>query len=64
MSAKSVKYYAHFLIQEKPPGSIQEYRGVVEVSRVCENSGAPRVLAKTFACNVKAIKLLVWSRMH
>ena len=29
----SIKYYTHFLLQERSPKGMSEFRGVVEVSR-------------------------------
>ena len=30
----SIKYYTHFLLQERSPKGMSEFRGVVEVNRV------------------------------
>jgi hypothetical protein len=63
----SIKYYTHFLLQERTPSGMSEFRGVVEVSRVLARHDlkeAATVLAKNFECESKDIKVLQWSRLH
>jgi hypothetical protein len=63
----SIKYYTHFLLQERTPRGMSEFRGVVEVSRVLARNDlkeAATVLAKNFECESKDIKVLQWSRLH
>lgn len=63
----SIKYYTHFLMQERAPKGLSEFRGVVEVSRVLNRGDlkeAASVLAKNFECETKDIKVLQWSRLH
>jgi hypothetical protein len=63
----SIKYYTHFLLQERSPKGMSEFRGVVEVSRVLGRGDlkeAATVLAKNFECESKDIKVLQWSRLH
>jgi hypothetical protein len=63
----SIKYYTHFLLQERSPKGMSEFRGVVEVSRVLSRGDlreAATVLAKNFECESKDIKVLQWSRLH
>jgi hypothetical protein len=63
----SVKYYTHFLMQERAPKGMSEFRGVVEVNRVMPRTDlkeAAQVLAKNFECESKDIKILQWSRLH
>lgn len=63
----SIKYYTHFLLQERPPRGMSEFRGVVEVSRVLPRGDlkeAASVLAKNFECDTQDIKVLQWSRLH
>jgi hypothetical protein len=63
----SIKYYTHFLLQERSPKGTSEFRGVVEVSRVLNRGDlkeAATVLAKNFECESKDIKVLQWSRLH
>ncbi|AMN45816.1 hypothetical protein ACG33_01575 [Steroidobacter denitrificans] len=63
----SIKYYTHFLLQERPPSGMSEFRGIVEVSRVLPRGDlkeAASVLAKNFECDTQDIKVLQWSRLH
>src|SRR5690606_36516515 len=63
----SIKYYTHFLLQERSPKGLSEFRGVVEVNRVLARGDlkeAASVLAKNFECETKDIKVLQWSRLH
>lgn len=63
----SIKYYTHFLLQERTPKGMSEFRGVVEVSRVLlrgDVKEAATVLARNFECESRDIKVLQWSRLH
>jgi hypothetical protein len=63
----SIKYYAHFILRERMPGSMSEYRGVIEVNRAspyADMRGAASILAKNFECDSKDITVLHWSRLH
>jgi hypothetical protein len=64
----SVKYYTHFLMQERPQNDgLSEFRGVVEVNRVMprgDTKEAAMVLARNFECESRDIKVLQWSRLH
>jgi hypothetical protein len=63
----SVKYYTHFLMQERAPKGLSEFRGVVEVNRMLPRGDvreAATVLARNFECDSKDIKILQWSRLH
>ncbi|HEX7011131.1 MAG TPA: hypothetical protein VF193_10495 [Steroidobacter sp.] len=63
----SVKYYTHFLLQERAPKGLSEFRGVVEVSRALTRGDlkeAASILAKNFECESRDIKVLQWSRLH
>lgn len=63
----SIKYYTHFLLAERSPKGMSEFRGVVEVNRVLSRGDmkeAASVLAKNFECESKDIKVLQWSRLH
>jgi hypothetical protein len=63
----SVKYYTHFLMQERAPKGLSEFRGVVEVNRSMPRGDlreATAVLARNFECDSKDIKILQWSRLH
>ncbi|HEY8540069.1 MAG TPA: hypothetical protein VIL28_14465 [Steroidobacteraceae bacterium] len=62
-----IKYYTHFLLQERAPKGMSEFRGVVEVNRILPGNDlkeAASVLAKNFECDTKDIKVLQWSRLH
>lgn len=63
----SIKYYTHFLLQERSPLGMSEFRGVVELNKVLSRGDlkeAASVLAKNFECESKDIKVLQWSRLH
>lgn len=65
----SVKYYTHFLLQEREQGhkGMSEFRGVVEVNRVMQRNDfreVAAILARNFECDKKDIKVLQWSRLH
>ncbi len=63
----AVKYYTHFLMQERQPKGLSEFRGVVEVNRTMPRGDlreATAVLARNFECDTKDIKILQWSRLH
>ncbi len=64
----SVKYYTHFLMQERQQSEgLSEFRGVVEVNRVMPRGDvreAAIVLARNFECDTRDIKVLQWSRLH
>jgi len=63
----SIKYYTHFLMQERAPKGMSEFRGVVEVNRMLPRGDmreAAAVLARNFECESKDIKILQWSRLH
>ncbi len=64
----SIKYYAHFLVEEPDPRGLQEYRGIVELD------GKPRlgremreatlIIARNMGCPSRDVKVLQWSRLH
>ena len=63
----SIKYYAHFVLRERVPQSMNEYRGVIEVDRARHYDNLREVapiLAKSLQCDSKDIKVLQWSRLH
>ena len=63
----TIKYYTHFLLQERSPKGMSEFRGVVEVNRVLSRGDlkeAATVLAKNFECESKDIRVLQWARLH
>ncbi|HSN70237.1 MAG TPA: hypothetical protein VLT59_01955 [Steroidobacteraceae bacterium] len=65
-----VKYYTHFLLDERAAPAAQglaEFRGVVEVAWTLprgDMGAATRVLARNFDCAADDIKLLQWSPLH
>ena len=65
----SIKYYAHFLVDEPDPRGLQEYRGVVELD------GQPRrgarelrdvalIIARNMGRQSRDVKVLQWARLH
>jgi hypothetical protein len=63
----STKYYAHFLLRERAPQIMNEYRGVVEVSRAPSHrdaNAATSLLAKNFECEPGDIQVLQWARLQ
>ncbi len=65
-----VKYYTHFLFDERAAPAAQglaEFRGVIEVAPGLPRgdlNAAARVLARNFDCATDDIKLLQWSPLH
>jgi hypothetical protein len=63
----AIKYYTHFLMEERAAEGLSEFRGVVEVNR-CLKRGDSRevagILARNFECDARDIKVLQWSRLH
>src|SRR5690606_27577264 len=67
LAPMSIKYYTHFLMQERAPRGLSEFRGVVEVNRVLPRGDlneAASVLAKYFECQTKDIKVLQWTLLQ
>ena len=62
----SIKYYTHFLLKEPPSGGLSEFRGVVELNRICARGDAEvrSLLAKNLECESRDIKVLDWSRLQ
>jgi hypothetical protein len=63
----SVKYYTHFVLRERMPTDVTEFRGVIDLDRAvsrADRKQAAAVLAKTFECESKNITILQWSRLH
>jgi hypothetical protein len=65
----TIKYYAHFLVDEPDPRGLQEYRGVVELD------GQPRrgsrelrevalIIARNMGRQLREVKVLQWARLH
>lgn len=64
----SIKYYAHFLVDEPDTRVLQEYRGVVELdstpSRGGELKEAALVIARNMGRKSRDVKVLQWARLH
>jgi hypothetical protein len=64
----SIKYYAHFLVDEPDPRGLQEYRGVVELDAQPRSGRGHREAAHIIARNMgrqsREVKVLQWSRLH
>jgi hypothetical protein len=64
----TIKYYAHFLVDQPDPSGLQEYRGVVEldgqphVGR--EPREAVRIIARNFGRAAQDVKVLQWAMLH
>ena len=64
----SIKYYAHFLVDEPGPRGLQEYRGIVELDgtprRDRELKEAVMIIARNFGRQTRDVKVLQWARLH
>jgi len=65
----SIKYYAHFLVDEPDPRGLQEYRGVVELDTLPQRSGrelreAALIIARNMGRHMREVKVLQWARLH
>lgn len=64
----SIKYYAHFLVDEPDPRGLQEYRGVVELDGLPrsgrELKEAAIIIARNMGRTSREVKVLQWSRLH
>jgi len=64
----SVKYYAHFLVEEPDPRGLQEYRGVVELDQQPQLGRNMReavaIIARNFGSRTRDVKVLQWARLH
>ena len=64
----SIKYYAHFLVDEPDPRGLQEYRGVVELDarpqQGRELREATRIIAHNMGIAAREVKVLQWSLLH
>ena len=63
----AIKYYTHFLLQERSPRFVNEFRGVVEVNQALPGSDtkqAASLLARKMDCESRDIRILQWSRLH
>jgi hypothetical protein len=65
----SIKYYAHFLLDEPDPRGLQEYRGVVELDGAPRRGGrelreAAQIIASNMGRQLREVKVLQWARLH
>jgi uncharacterized protein YggU (UPF0235/DUF167 family) len=64
----SIKFYAHFLVEQPQPRGLEEFRGVVELDgqprQGRENREAVRIIARNFGRPAQDVKLLQWARLH
>jgi hypothetical protein len=64
----SIKYYAHFLVDEPDPRGLQEYRGIVELDgqprRGRELRDATQIIARNMGRPSREVKVLQWARVH
>jgi hypothetical protein len=65
----SIKYYAHFLIDEPDPRGLQEYRGVVELDGLPRRGGrelrdVALIIARNMGRQSRDVKVLQWARLH
>jgi hypothetical protein len=68
LSAVSIKFYAHFIVEQPQPRGLEEFRGVVELdSQPRPNKGlneATRIIARNFGRAQQDVKVLQWARLH
>ena len=64
----TIKYYAHFLVEEPDPKGLQEYRGVVELDGQPkigrEVKEAALIIARNSGRESDDVKVLQWARLH
>jgi hypothetical protein len=64
----SIKFYAHFLVDEPDPRGLQEYRGIVELDGQPRPGRGMREATKIIARNMgrpaREVKVLQWARVH
>ena len=64
----SIKFYAHFLVDEPDPRGLQEYRGIVELDgQPRPERGmreATRIIARNMGRPAREEKVLQWARVH
>ncbi len=64
----SIKFYAHFLVDEPDPRGLQEYRGIVELDgQPRPGRGmreATRIIARNMGRPAREVKVLQWARVH
>jgi hypothetical protein len=64
----SIKFYAHFLLEQPQPRGLEEFRGVVELDDQPRpgrgTREAERIIARNFGRATQDVKVLQWSRLH
>jgi hypothetical protein len=64
----SIKFYAHFLVEQAQPRGLEEFRGVVELDgQPRPERGmkeAERIIARNFGRAAQDVKVLQWARLH
>jgi hypothetical protein len=64
----SIKFYAHFLLEQPQPRGLEEFRGVVELDGLPRTGRGTReaeqIIARNFGRATQDVKVLQWSRLH
>ena len=64
----SIKFYAHFLVEQPQPRGLEEFRGVVELDGQPRpgrgTQEAERIIARNFGRAAQDVKVLQWARLH
>ena len=64
----SIKFYAHFLVEQAKPRGLEEFRGVVELDGQPRpgrgTKEAERIIARNFGRSAQDVKVLQWARLH
>lgn len=64
----SIRFYAHFIVEQPQPHGLEEYRGVVELDgQPRAGRGmkeAVRIIARNFGRPPQDVKVLQWARLH
>ena len=64
----SIKFYAHFLLEQPRSRALEEFRGVVELDGQPRpgrgTKEAERIIARNFGRATQDVKVLQWARLH
>ena len=64
----SIKFYAHFLVEQPQPRGLEEFRGVVELDGQPRpgrgTKEAERIIARNFGRSAQDVRVLQWARLH
>ena len=64
----SIKFYAHFLVEQPQPRGLEEFRGVVELDGQPRpgrgTREAERIIARNFGRPAQDVRVLQWARLH